>query len=425
MRLAVPFLFLFQSCYLAAYAFVPIPFRTKSPHSHHASFLALSQQGNVNNIHYSTNGNLTTASQQHSPPWYSDPTIGRDKSHVVNNEEDMLRTLRKPTSKYITITKQGILHLSASAPSPLLPDTNTNTNTNTNTTVVTPLYTPATEFLEGLAKKGQSLEQALQVDDGSVLAWVGEYAGNDFWVAYYADEDLPLEFPKPGVVQQPLREFGDQLQNRLDAAILATANGLVEFHKAHPFCAGCGSRTVPHKAGACRKCTGCGKSTYPRIDVAAIMLITSPCSNYALLGRKANWPKGLYSTLAGFAEVGETLEECCRRETYEESGVTVDPLSVQFVASQPWPFPKSLMAGFVAKAMSDDDSTGTGTALPTIQIDPNEMEDVQWFAKDYVKERLAGGSTALGYQPSEMEAEFYIPGKASLARSLITQWAES
>jgi NADH pyrophosphatase NudC (nudix superfamily) len=121
------------------------------------------------------------------------------------------------------------------------------------------------------------------------------------------------------------------------------------------------------------------------------------------------------------------LEECCKRETFEESGVRVDPSTVEFVASQPWPFPRSLMVGFQASAaslqMTDD---GSSNSLPDIQIDTNEMEDIQWFSKDYVKERLSGGSTALGYVPSnKSEEEFHIPGKASLARLLITRWAES
>ncbi|OEU13924.1 hypothetical protein FRACYDRAFT_163975, partial [Fragilariopsis cylindrus CCMP1102] len=110
---------------------------------------------------------------------------------------------------------------------------------------------------------------------------------------------------------------------------------------------------------------------YPRIDSATIMLVTSPCENYALLGRKKSWPAGRYSTLAGFTEVGETLEECCRRETFEESGVVVDPASVRFDASQPWPFPRSLML-----------SSPSQPLLPEIIVDTNEMEDIRWFAKE-------------------------------------------
>uniref|UniRef100_A0A7S2EJS9 NAD(+) diphosphatase n=1 Tax=Trieres chinensis TaxID=1514140 RepID=A0A7S2EJS9_TRICV len=151
------------------------------------------------------------------------------------------------------------------------------------------------------------------------------------------------------------------------------------------------------------------------------MLVTSPCGRYALLGRKANWPRGRYSTLAGFAEVGETLEECCVREVREESGVAVDPGTVRFVASQPWPFPRSLMVGFRATAAAAAEVPAA--ALPEVRINEDEMEDVRWFRRDFVARRLGGGSTALTFEPSDEEAEFHIPGKASLARILITEWA--
>jgi NAD+ diphosphatase len=131
------------------------------------------------------------------------------------------------------------------------------------------------------------------------------------------------------------------------------------------------------------------------------------------------WPKGRYSTLAGFAEVGETIEDCCIRETLEESGVVVDPSTVRFVASQPWPFPRSLMVGFQAKAYPQE------TGLPEVKVDVDEMEDITWFSRDYVRERLEGGSTALGYDPTTAEQEFHIPGRSSLARLLISRWANS
>jgi NAD+ diphosphatase len=100
--------------------------------------------------------------------------------------------------------------------------------------------------------------------------------------------------------------------------------------------------------------------------------------------------------------------------------VVVDPSSVSFAASQPWPFPRSLMVGFQARAKD----TGEGL-LPTINVDKEEMEDIKWFSRDYVRERVAGGSTALGYQPTAEEEEFHIPGRSSLARVLITKWVES
>lgn len=101
----------------------------------------------------------------------------------------------------------------------------------------------------------------------------------------------------------------------------------------------------------------------------------------------------------------------------------IDPKSVQFAASQPWPFPRSLMVGFRAKAMPV--SSLSAAALPDIVVDTNEMEDIQWFQKAFVKERLKlNGSTALTFKPNEEESKFHIPGKASLARRLITEWVD-
>jgi len=257
----------------------------------------------------------------------------------------------------------------------------------------------------------------------------------------------------------PLREFGDKIIHSKDAAIYSTANGLIEFHKSNLFCSTCGSPTIIQKAGISRSCsnhptyykqkqkqqqkddhvnkssqsisqltcTASRPSIYPRIDIASIMLITSPCEQYALLGRKKSWPKGRYSTLAGFLEIGETLEQCCSRETLEESGVHVDNDSIVFVKSQPWPFPRSLMVGFRARAKKSNSIETTNSdksSLPEINFDPKEMEDVQWFHRDYVSQHLSGGSTALEYNHvTEKEKEFHIPGKASLARYLITSWA--
>jgi len=149
------------------------------------------------------------------------------------------------------------------------------------------------------------------------------------------------------------------------------------------------------------------------------MLITSRCNNYCLLGRKANWPKGRYSALAGFVEVGESIEQALIRETIEESGVDVDYTSIDYQSSQPWPFPSSLMLGYKAKASLD--------GLPSINFDKEEMEDVKWFSKADV---LAGldidGSIALtDWIPNPQQQILHFPGKSSLAYSLISNWAEN
>jgi NAD+ diphosphatase len=264
----------------------------------------------------------------------------------------------------------------------------------------------------------------------SFLAWIGQRNQTNYWCLYLPIESelvlQSIQQADPEVLIMSLREFGDLLEDPSDAAIYGTANAIFEFHRTHAFCSLCGSKTTIRNAGTSRICSNhkskggdCKSSSiYPRIDVASIMLITSPCEQYVLLGRKKSWPKGRYSTLAGFLEVGETMEECCIRETYEESGVQVDPSSIRFVQSQPWPFPRSLMVGFRAKAIKDN-----AAELPTICFDDKEMEHVAWFDKHFVAARLSGGSTALAYNPSEDEKIFHIPGKASLARVLISEWA--
>ena len=313
--------------------------------------------------------------------------------------------------------------------------------------------------IEALVGKG-TLEKLLSGDTNDKsclkdmeLVWVGERREHQYWTLMLPPTWIPNNINKDqsqdgndktefallqGVAQTiptnhrlefiPLREFGDSILHPDQAAIHATANALLEFHTSHLYCSVCGSPTSSHNVGSSRLCsnnvklggTCVARSIYPRIDVASIMLITSPCEQYALLGRKDFWPQGRYSTLAGFLEVGETIEECCMRETYEEAGVVVDPESVEFVQSAPWPFPRSLMVGFRGRAVMGG-STGD---VPDIDFDEKEMEDVRWFSKDYVRKHLEGGSTALLYEPRDEEKEFHLPGKASLARRLVTAWVE-
>lgn len=394
-------------------------------------------------------------------PWYSHPKIGRDRSHVrtrYNSFSDILNRYQEEqqaeghhndeggndedgtinvieNSKFLLISPNGMWHRKSCSSS----------------SIASPLYLTASQMdqvVEGfnsitvVSKTIDQNDSISDVEDEPLVAWVGKYEEEDYWVVYLNDDASGTKVSKSQLESillaahpfgseekelvidcKALREFGDSLQASHDAGILATANGLVEFHKSHGYCSYCGGRTKSTKAGASRTCTneGCRKSVYPRIDSAAIMLVTSPCENYALLGRKRSWPMGRYSTLAGFCEVGETLEECCQRETFEESGVVIEPKSIRFAASQPWPFPRSLMVGFRAKAMA----SSAGATLPEIVVDTNEMEDIRWFAKDFVKESLKlNGSTALTFQPDEDESKFHVPGKASLARFLIKEWVD-
>ena len=228
---------------------------------------------------------------------------------------------------------------------------------------------------------------------------------------------LPLRLQTSGIKSDMLRSFSEQLVDHDDASLLAHARGMIVWHTNTQYCCKCGSKTKPQRAGASRKCINenCKSSSYPRLEPASIMLITDRTGDYCLLGRKSIWPVGRYSALAGFTEVGETLEQTVIRETYEEAGVRVDADSLRMVISQPWPFPSSLMIGY--RGICE------GEGLPVVNFDAKEMQDVKWFSKNDVRNGLEGGSTSLGdWKPNEKESILHFPGISSLARVLITQW---
>ncbi|WGH79489.1 NAD(+) diphosphatase [Jannaschia ovalis] len=161
----------------------------------------------------------------------------------------------------------------------------------------------------------------------------------------------------------------------LEAEIAATAKGVLEWHRTHGYCTNCGAATQPGKAGWMRGCAGCGRMHFPRTDPVVIMLITR--GNRVLLGRSPAWPEGFFSCLAGFMEPGETLEAAVRRETWEETGIRVGP--VRYLASQPWPFPGSLMLGAQGEAVTDD-----------IEIDPEEIAEAIWLEREELLDVFAG-----------------------------------
>lgn len=166
----------------------------------------------------------------------------------------------------------------------------------------------------------------------------------------------------------------------LDAELAATARGVLEWHRTHGFCANCGGETQPGKAGWMRGCAGCGRMHFPRTDPVVIMLVTR--GDKVLLGRSPAWPEGFFSCLAGFMEPGETLEAAVRREVWEETGVRVG--AVDYLASQPWPFPGSLMLGAHGQAMSEE-----------IEIDPEEIAEALWLSREELAEVFAGDHARL------------------------------
>jgi NAD+ diphosphatase len=177
-----------------------------------------------------------------------------------------------------------------------------------------------------------------------------------------------------GDVFVELRRVMNRL-SALDAELAATAKAILGWHETHKFCARCGQPSQISMAGWQRNCGSCGAAHFPRTDPVVIMLITRGDS--VLMGRSPGWPEGMYSLLAGFVEPGETLEAAVRREVFEEAGIRVG--RVEYLASQPWPFPSSLMFGCAGVALDGD-----------IQIDPEEIEDAVWVTRQDMMAAFAG-----------------------------------
>ena len=193
----------------------------------------------------------------------------------------------------------------------------------------------------------------------------------------------------------PLRDAGGVLP-RSEGGLAAYLAALLNWHRKHHFCANCGALTVITQAGQSRRCPGCGSIHFPRTDPVVIMLVES--SGQVLLGRRAGFPSGWYSILAGFVSPGESAEEAVVREVREESAI--EAYEPRFVSSQPWPFPSSLMLGFEARSNGGEPVARDG-----------ELEDVRWFPLDVVRAAAA-----------ERSAELALPPRVSIARFLIERW---
>ncbi|PWJ22374.1 NAD(+) diphosphatase [Jannaschia seohaensis] len=225
---------------------------------------------------------------------------------------------------------------------------------------------------------------------GLEVAGVGEGLGAFLDPTEQTHPDLPA-----GTAFAELRAVMTRL-SPLDAEIAATAKGVLEWHRGHGFCANCGGPTQPGKAGWMRACPSCGRAHFPRTDPVVIMLVTY--GDRVLLGRSPAWPEGFFSCLAGFMEPGETMEAAVRRETWEETGVRVGP--VRYLASQPWPFPGSLMLGAHGEALDD-----------RIEIDPEEIAEALWLDRTELMDVFAGSHPRIS------------PARAgAIARFLLENW---
>ena len=204
------------------------------------------------------------------------------------------------------------------------------------------------------------------------------------------DRDVKQPFAGLGSFES-LRYLGTRLP--LDEAnLVAHARALVLWHASQSYCGICGSEARPDAGGNTRRCINpdCGREIFPRTDPAVIVLVHD--GERCLLGRQASWPEHRYSTIAGFVEPGESLEDAVRREVFEETNVRVG--AVRYHSSQPWPFPSSLMLGFMAVAKTSD-----------ILLNDGELDDAQWFTRE------------------QLRSDFpKLPFRISIARRLVDHW---
>ena len=216
-------------------------------------------------------------------------------------------------------------------------------------------------FLSG----ADPLVAAASDDDLTLLGW---FRGERCVLVELRNAGQAPELPS-GTEFRELRPLAPMLPAD-SASLLAYARALALWKVRHRFCGTCGAPNAPARAGHVMRCSraGCGVETFPRLDPAIIVLVTDASGERALLGRQASWPPGRYSTIAGFVEPGESLEDAVIREVAEETGVLVDDVSYE--SSQPWPFPSSLMLGFRAIARSE-----------SISLRDGELEDARWFTR--------------------------------------------
>jgi NAD+ diphosphatase len=217
--------------------------------------------------------------------------------------------------------------------------------------------------------------------DGSLVfaqdisTWMPQEPVDEAQIGAFLDQTTQMHPAAPsGTAFRELRGVMTRLTAR-DAELAATARAMLNWHRSHGFCAKCGVRSAVTDAGWQRSCPSCGAHHFPRTDPVVIMLITR--GDKVLLGRSPGWPDRMYSLLAGFIEPGETMEAAVRREVFEESGIVVG--DVGYLASQPWPYPSSLMLGCRGEAISD-----------AITIDPTEIEAARWVTRSEMLEVFAG-----------------------------------
>jgi NAD+ diphosphatase len=255
---------------------------------------------------------------------------------------------------------------------------------------------PNALVLQFISEKFVSYSNQLTFVNGASLGeydsqsdyFLGVKDGENFFLRHLNDETLTSEF-------KSLRAIGSFLSPR-DIGLAVHAQGLANWHSKHPRCSLCGGPTVVVLAGAVRRCPADQSEHYPRTDGAIIVLIKDD-KDQVLLGRQKVWPKHRFSTFAGFVEPGESFEHCVIREVREEAGVELT--KINYLGSQPWPFPASLMIAFEAV-----------TNTPELaRADGDEIEEIRWFSREDMKAAIADKSLIL-------------PLEISVARQMINAW---
>ena len=254
------------------------------------------------------------------------------------------------------------------------------------------------------------LAEMVASENGLQLLWreglpaVGKDGRLEWQAAQSSDLFLGIQDRQPrfSAMEQPhtnARAAFDTIGNLAEdeAPLFAAALSLAWWHSRHRFCANCGSSTEIERGGWSRRCSECSAQHFPRVDPVVIMLAEH--DGRLLLGRQPQYPPGRYSALAGFLEPGESIEAAVARELGEEAGIKVE--EVTYVASQPWPFPSSLMIGCHARALG-----------PELTIDTTELDDARWFTREEIEAALAGGAAA-SFQP---------PPRFAIARTLVEHW---
>ena len=305
------------------------------------------------------------------PNVYSGAGLDR-ADHLRGDEGAMGRILRDPATRFVAVWRSQNLVAASSAEGPMVS------------------WLSGENALAMAQRAGEQVFLGLEAAQSAATA----YVALDF-----SEHEMPLEaLALDGLSEfRDLREVGALLPQR-DGSILAYARGLMHWHRHHRFCGRCGAPTESRKGGHLRVCTrpACGHEHFPRTDPAVIMLVHDGES--CVLGRRPGWPPGLHSTLAGFVEPGESLEEAVAREVLEEAGLEVPLAGIRYNSSQPWPFPASLMLGFHARA-----------ERAPLTVYDEELESANWYSRD----------TLLNLGEDD---ELRLPRGDSIARRLIEDW---